>query len=618
MKKKNGHRRKIVQRISRLSVKKKLVFYGYVTISPVLFLICFVLFLSNYRKDVEEKLVNDISGVESLAESINMFQTEVKDVTTYICINKDIHKLLLSEEPEQLNKNAKLWLKYAPMQIVQDMISLKGNIKTLAVYPENGVRPYLSGMDASVYVSDIDAVHRSEIYQETIKSDNGMIWKSVPKGAGETYETNRSNKIVLYREIPDLTHKRTLGYIVIGADQQRVNEMCRRIIQGDEESVLILDKNGGELARAGILDEKVEEYLKTPEFMKQDYKERPIHFTYGDYEIVCNQRDSNASIVCKIVPEYGRQMRLLDIVYMPLILLLGLLVGLCPLLLLISNIVTKPLQKLSVAIEKFSAGDFEQQVEVTTEDEVGQVAGCFNHMVEDIRTLIDENYVITLQEKESELAALQAQINPHFLYNTLDTLYWQATDEGNEDIAENILALSQLFRLLLNQGKSEVTVEQEMELISRYLQIQKVRFGKRLDYEIKMEEGIRKVRIPKLILQPFVENAVVHGFENVSVPCRLTVTGKQDGRFVRFEVADTGIGMSREQIDAIWEEEKEQYAKQRIGRYAIKNIRERLRLKYKEDFKMEIISDVGYGTTVILTIPFEEGEKDVNEIINCG
>lgn len=320
--------------------------------------------------------------------------------------------------------------------------------------------------------------------------------------------------------------------------------------------------------------------------------------------------NENASIVCKIVPGYHKQMRILDIVYMPVILLLGMLIGLLPLLVLISNAVTKPLRELSVAIEKFSGGDFEQQVDVTTDDEVGEVAKCFNRMVGDIRTLINENYVITLQEKESELAALQAQINPHFLYNTLDSLYWQATDAGNEEIAEDILALSQLFRLLLNQGKSDVTVGQEIELISRYLQIQKVRFEKRLNYEILVEEDIRRVKMPKLILQPFVENAIVHGFENVSIPCRLTVTGKREGDFVRFEVSDTGIGMRQDQIDAIWEKENEQYAKQRIGRYAIKNIRERLQLKYKDDFKLQIKSRVGHGTTVILMIPFEEGERN--------
>lgn len=137
---------------------------------------------------------------------------------------------------------------------------------------------------------------------------------------------------------------------------------------------------------------------------------------------------------------------------MPLTLLFGLLIGMLPLLFIISNIVTKPLNKLSKAITDVAAGDFEQQVEVTTHDEIGEVAQCFNMMVRSIRELIEQNYVITLQEKESELAALQAQINPHFLYNTLDSLYWQAMEAGNEEVAESILALSQLFRLVLNQG----------------------------------------------------------------------------------------------------------------------------------------------------------------------
>lgn len=144
-------------------------------------------------------------------------------------------------------------------------------------------------------------------------------------------------------------------------------------------------------------------------------------------------------------------MRLWDIAYMPLVILAFFMLGLLPLLLIISNIVTKPLRKLNRAINDVSEGNFDQQVEVLTHDEVGEVAECFNRMVLAIKELIDKNYVITLQEKESELAALQAQINPHFLYNTLDSLYWQAMEQDNEEIAESILALSQLFRLVLSQ-----------------------------------------------------------------------------------------------------------------------------------------------------------------------
>lgn len=261
---------------------------------------------------------------------------------------------------------------------------------------------------------------------------------------------------------------------------------------------------------------------------------------------------------------------------------------------------------VSEAIRKFSLGDFEQCLEIESDDEIGEVAHCFNKMVEDIRTLINENYVITLKERESELAVLQAQINPHFLYNTLDSLYWQAMDKGNDETAESILALSQLFRLVLAQGKSEICVSQEAELIARYLQLQKVRFSQKLNYEIEIQEEIKKVKIPKLILQPFVENAIVHGFENVSTPCFLKISGRIENDRIRFEVSDSGIGMRQDQIDALWTEEPTQYARQRIGRYAVKNIRERLQLKYHDNFSLEIKSKVGKGTTVILTVPFEE------------
>lgn len=604
--------KRMKQWFNQLSVKKKLIYSGYLIISPVLLFICLILLFYNYNKEMNSRLETDIASVNTLADSISVLQSDVKDFSTYICINTEVHNLLTAENVEELNENSKLWLQDAPMQIVQDMISLKGDIKTIAIYAENGVRPYLRGMDGSVYLSDIDELRRTEICQQVLESDNGMIWKYISRNSGEVYETSHTDKVVLFREIFDATQKKTLGFIVIGVSENYFREVCENIIQDEQAGVLVLDRIGNELSRAGTIDEEVESFLKSDDFMKQDYRERDNHFTYGNYDVICQQLEANASIVCKIVPKYSMQMRLLDIVYMPVMLMVGILLALLPLLALISNIVTKPLSQVSEAIYKFSTGDFEQRVEVTTHDEVGEVAECFNRMVEDIKLLIEKNYVITLKEKESELAALQAQINPHFLYNTLDSLYWQAQDAGNEELAETIIALSQLFRLVLSQGKKEVTVGQEIELVSRYLQIQKVRFDKRLNYEIEVEDAVKKAKIPKLIVQPFVENAIVHGFENVSVPCHLSVTGRKVNDYVQFEIRDTGIGMRQDQIDAIFEEEPEKYAKQRVGRFAIKNIKERLQLKYHEDFKLEIQSDVGHGTVVILTVPFEMGDKSVN------
>jgi two-component system sensor histidine kinase YesM len=257
-------------------------------------------------------------------------------------------------------------------------------------------------------------------------------------------------------------------------------------------------------------------------------------------------------------------------------------------------------------------------VQVATHDEVGEVAECFNRMVSDIRELINRNDICEIREKESELSALQAQINPHFLYNTLDSLYWQAMNSGNEDLAETIFALSQLFRLVLNQGRKEVAAAQEVELVTRCLQIEKFRFGERLCYDIEVEEDVKKAVIPELILQPFAEYAVVHGLENVEHPCKITVTGSREQENVLFVIADNGAGMTKEQVQALFEKETEKkYAKQRGVRFAIRNIRERLQLRYGDRFSLEIESQKGEGTRVMLRVPFETGEEK-EEASDCG
>lgn len=599
---------KIKSWANKLSVRKKLIFYGYLTITPVLLITCTVLLFYNYQRGLKEHLENDMMEIKSLDDSVQLLQKDVEDISTYICINNEILRILEAQDAQELNQNPQLWLEMAPMRIVQDMISLKGHIKTIALYPENGVYPYLRGMDGSSYIDNFSKIRKLKAYEEVLKSENKKMWKSAYKGEESPYSVNHSDKIMLYREIFNLSRTKKLGFIAIGVEKKSFEELYSNIPVSAEEGIVVLDKNGGLLLEMGKIPKDFKTKILTEEFLKKDYREREEHFTYGEYEIICKQASRDSSILCKIEPNYSMQMEFFDFAYMPLTLLLAILVGMLPLLLIISHLITGPLNKVSIAIRKFSKGDFNQKIEVNTEDEIGEVANCFNKMVEDIKTLIEENYVITLKEKESELSALQAQINPHFLYNTLDTFYWKASEDGNEELADNIIALSQLFRLVLNQGDSEITVENEVELVSRYLQIQRMRFVKRLEYFIDIDEEIKKEKIPKLIVQPFVENAVVHGLENMSTSCQVKVTGKMEENMIHFEIEDTGIGMSQSQIDAIWQNDTESkdYSRQRIGRYAIKNIKERLALKYQENFTLQIESSVGKGTRVILCIPHQE------------
>ncbi|MBU5332031.1 sensor histidine kinase [Anaerocolumna aminovalerica] len=590
--------------LNKLSIKKKIILYSYLVVTPTMLLISGFLFIKNYKENSRNQIQSNLKTVSSLASSIDMIQAEVMDLSTYICINTKINSILTSSNPGELNKDVRLWLNDAPMQMIQDMVALKGYIKTVAIYPENGVRPYLRCIDSSSYLQNIEQVREQAIYQKTLENKGKVVWQRSNKDSKDTYQANRNDKIVLHRELFDLAKKKKLGYIVIGISADKITHLCENAVQNISQGILVLSSDGTELIRFGKVDDTVAKFLQNDSYITENYKRRTDNFTYKDYHIFAKQNDKNNAIIFKIVAIKDLKSQMLSIAYTPIILLIGFWIGLFPVLIFISNIVSKPLGTICKAMEKFKQGDFNQQVEVVTRDEVGMVAACFNQMVKDIKELINANYVIELRERESELTALQAQINPHFLYNTLDTLYWQAENAGNEEIAENILALSQLFRLVLGEGKGIITVREEKELIYRYLQIQKMRFSKRFDFVIQMDEFILEQNIPKLILQPFVENAIVHGFENTDELGFLSINGYREGNYLLFHIKDNGKGMNSEQVAAICEmEDSMRYASQRIGRYAIRNVKERLELKYKDDFNLEIFSEMSQGTEVVIKVP---------------
>lgn len=424
----------------------------------------------------------------------------------------------------------------------------------------------------------------------------------------------------MYREIYNLARKHKLGYLVIGSSADIFDEICQNALRDRQEAVIVMSENGAELVRCSNIDhEIVSEMLveKTAEPMGTELR----CSSWKNYNIYQYCDNETGTVVYKMARRVEWKDLNNTIIYAPLALLIGFLVGLYPVLILVSDIVSKPLRTLSMAMEKFKQGDFSQKVEVMTQDEVGEASACFNRMVDDIRELIDKNYIMALKERESELDVLQAQINPHFLYNTLDSLYWKATESGNDEIAEDILSLSQLFRLVLNRGNGIVTVRTEVELLERYLHIQKMRFGKRLIYEISVEENLLEEEIPKLILQPFVENAIVHGFEKTDENYTLYVSGEKKEEHMLFQIIDTGVGMDEEQMKAIWKHpDTRKYASQRIGRYAIKNVKERLELLYRDNYELRIESQVGQGTKVILSLPcgLEETKEDEHQTIDCG
>lgn len=613
--------RRIKNWVNKLSIRQKLVFYSYFIITPILLLISILFLIHNYKSAVQSEENRCMQNVQSISESIGVVQKNIMEMGTYISINDEIELILTEDEPEKLNHDARLWLNRAPMQMIQDMVAIDGQIKTVAIYPENGINPYLSCVDRSSYINDIEQVHAQEIYALAVQEKGKFLWQRVGRYESDTYQFNQSDKIVMYREIYNLARSKKLGYLVIGSSAEIFDEICQNALRDRREAVVVVSGYGSELVRCGNIEDGLVTEMLAEKFSEPMGKELLKSSTWRNFRIYQCRDKETGTIVFKMVPLVGWKDLSSTIIYAPMALLLGFLIGLYPVLLLVSNIVSKPLHTLIMAMENFKQGDFSQKVEVMTQDEVGEASACFNRMVDDIRELIDKNYVFALKERESELDILQAQMNPHFLYNTLDSLYWKATESGNDEIAEDILALSQLFRLVLNTGNGIVTVQAEAELVDRYLHIQKMRFGKRLQYKISLDKTMLKEEIPKLIIQPFVENAIVHGFEKADGNYDLSVMGKREDNRMVFQIRDTGVGMSEEQMEAIWDKaDTRKYASQRIGRYAIKNVKERLELIYHDDYDLCIESRVGQGTAVTISVPcgLEENRQHEHQVTDCG
>jgi two-component system sensor histidine kinase YesM len=257
-------------------------------------------------------------------------------------------------------------------------------------------------------------------------------------------------------------------------------------------------------------------------------------------------------------------------------------------------------------MREVQAGDFNQQVEVALRDEIGQLGKGYNIMVAKIKELIQDVYESELSKKESELRVLQSQINPHFLYNTLNSITWMSYREGAEKTADMLQHLSDFFRYNLSQGSDIISLRQELNIVESYLYLSNIRFADKLTYSIEVDERFADVLIPKLILQPLVENAVVHGIEQIEENGFVNVSVRESEGALLIEVTDNGLGIPPDTLEmlrgAILSEKRTVYPEDNGG-FALLNVRDRLINHFGEGVAIEISSKRNIGTTVKMLIP---------------
>ncbi len=272
--------------------------------------------------------------------------------------------------------------------------------------------------------------------------------------------------------------------------------------------------------------------------------------------------------------------------------------------LLLFRLVIRPLGRLRGKMEKMEKGQLETLDSYGTENEIGIILRAYDHMVVRLRQLINDVYVQQLLRKQAQLSSLQSQMDEHFLYNTLNTIYCQASQEQAPTSAAMILQLSRYFRLNLSQGQEKIPLPEILELIQAYLKIQQMRYGQSLACRLETFPEMDLYVSLKYLYQPIIENAIVHGFEKKLGSHHLDISFQNEGGCLRFAVRDDGVGMSPERCQEVTAELKS-FDPIRGKGYALRNIQEQIRLTYGPEYGIQIESRQGEGTTVTLVVPLE-------------
>ena len=279
---------------------------------------------------------------------------------------------------------------------------------------------------------------------------------------------------------------------------------------------------------------------------------------------------------------------------------------------LITSHILRPVRQLYDATQKIAEGNFEVEADVNSRDEIAVLARGFNEMAGNMQNLIEKIKEDEGKMRRADLRILQEQINPHFLYNTLDTIVWLIEGKKPDQAVNMVVALSELFRLSLSKGKEFITLGEEERHIRSYLEIQEVRYRDILEYNIQFDQVLYEYKILKLTLQPVVENALYHGIKYKRARGYIHINGEKKGDVIYLTVRDNGVGMDREELESIQREISQPCQETEKG-FGLANVNERIRMYFGKEYGMTINSEKGKGTTVEIRIPAikeEEGGRE--------
>jgi two-component system sensor histidine kinase YesM len=566
--------KKLLHWVNGIKLRYKLaIIYSLFCFLPVM-LLFWLSFLQMRSIIGDKEKMNLQSYLQQSVSSMDRTLDGYNSLSDYIAFDRTLAEVFSMEYGTPYEQYEQLTQKVDP--ILRSSSYFHGGMQRITIYTDNGMVKH------DTTVAPVSEIEETDWYQKTLEHP-GINW----------FVNYQEKTLFSARKLAFSGAREGVNILYMDVDYQKLfTPYAETLIS--ECGLYITDQEGKLVFEESRFSGKNQNYdLTYSEFLEQ--RDRGS----TDYTILCEQSNTTGWTVWLYQPVglAGEAMR-------PIVVMAGVTILICIFAAVLayfitSGMVSGRIERLTRLMQEVQEGSMDMQVGSDDRDEIGMLYRGFGSMMKRIRTLINEVYLGKITQKEAELKALQAQINPHFLYNTLSLINWKALAAGEEDISRMTLAMSTFYRTALNRGRNVLQVEAELSNTRAYLEIQSMLHDGDFDYEIEAQPEILQCESLNLILQPLVENAIHHGIEEkTDGRGKISVRGWKEENCVWFMVEDNGIGMEQEVADKILTMESKGYG--------VRNVDERIRLCYGEKYAMKVESVVGKGTKMTIHFPAKQ------------
>ncbi len=567
--------------LNNLKISTKIVFY-YLVIFILSISLIMLFFMEIDKKAISGKVKQmSVDAVKSVSSKMNYI----------IGITDNQSKMLISSQTIQnILRNGSEKSNFTYQQEIDnymaDFMNFNDNISSIYIFDNYGNKYFIDNT-AQTKSINLESIKTSSWYNNLLELQGRYLLKL---NGGGTFQSGSQNYVSMIRVINDLNTQKIIGVMVINIPDQYIKDT---LYDGNASAgnIILLDEKNHNIINADLPANK-------KLFQNFNYNSK-------NYSAIQNI-NSKQYIITELANKYGwkiisvnlfNELTTMDKSY-NVVLLIGIIVNgvlLIVGLLFSSLIITSPIQTLIEAMKEVELGKFKEVNIKTCNDEIGELKNIYNMMIRQIKKLFIDIIEEQTTKRKAELDVLQEQIKPHFLYNSLDAISSLILSKKSDQAVEFVKALGQFYRLFLSNGNAEITIKEEIAMVRNYLTVQKIRFGGRFKININVDDRVLNIKIPRLTLQPLVENAINHGIRGKLGPGEITIYAMYYEEYIILSVEDNGIGIDEKIIKNI--------KKGIFTGVGLRATIERLNIYYDSENIIDIQSKKDNGTKVTITIP---------------